>query len=60
MVWEVGEFFEDCGIEYDVNELLGDFVEVIIEFVDEEDVDFIVIVGWKCLFVGKVLFGSVM
>ncbi|WP_148413145.1 universal stress protein [Haloferax sp. KTX1] len=54
-----GEFLEDRGIEYDVNESSGDPAEVIIEFADEEDADLIVTAGRKRSPAGKALFGSV-
>ncbi|WP_416839096.1 universal stress protein [Haloferax sp. DFSO52] len=58
-VRKAGEFLEEHGIEFDVNESSGDPAEVIIEFADEEDADLIVTAGRKRSPAGKALFGSV-
>jgi nucleotide-binding universal stress UspA family protein len=58
-VRQAGEYLEEHGIEYDVNESSGDPAEVIVEFADEEDADLIVTAGRKRSPAGKALFGSV-
>ncbi|MFC7204212.1 universal stress protein [Haloferax namakaokahaiae] len=56
---EAGEYLDEHGIEYDVNEASGDPADVIIELAEEEDADLIVIGGRKRSPAGKALFGSV-
>ena len=56
---EAGEYLEDHGIDYDVNESSGNPADVIIEFAEEEDADLIITAGRKRSPAGKALFGSV-
>jgi nucleotide-binding universal stress UspA family protein len=58
-VREAGEYLEEHGIEYDVEESSGDPADAIVATADEVDADLIVVGGRKRSPAGKALFGSV-
>lgn len=59
VVWKV--FVIDDEVFYEIVLWIvveKECVEMVIEVVDEEGVDYVFIFGWKWLLIGKVLFGD--